>query len=179
MNLYYTLDWKLQNAFKDLRDFSTLANRLSPSSQKLKPEAFQEIMLSIQYRLLQMDFSEDPNPIQEALRIGLLAFESTIFLQIQGTKLKSQSFDEQLRLAIQATPVQGEATANVKLWLLLIGSIMVFNGSEDWLVQSIRSLVGRQTWAEVQERVKEVMWVDMIHDVPGRQAYEAAQSCWS
>ncbi|KAI6763943.1 hypothetical protein HG530_007732 [Fusarium avenaceum] len=179
MNLYYTLDWKLQNAFKDLRDFSTLANRLSPSSQKLKPEAFQEIMLSIQYRLLQMDFSEDPNPIQEALRIGLLAFESTIFLQIQGTKLKSQSFNEQLRLTIQATPVQGEASANVKLWLLLIGSIMVFNGSEDWLVQSIRSLVGRQTWAEVQERVKEVMWVDMIHGIPGRQAYEAAQSCWS
>jgi hypothetical protein len=178
MNLYCTLDWRLQNAFKDLRDFSTLTNRLAPSSQKLKPEAFQEIMLSIQYRLLQMDFSNDQNPIQEALRIGLLAFESTIFLQVRGTKLKSQSFDEQFRFAIQAIPVQGEATANVKLWLLLIGSIMIFRGSEDWLVQSIRSLVGRQTWADVQERVKEVMWIDVVHDIPGRQAYDAAQSCW-
>ncbi|KAM0286564.1 hypothetical protein ACHAQK_009210 [Fusarium lateritium] len=179
MNLYSTLDWKLQNAFKDLRDFSALANRLAPGSEKLKPVAFQEIMLSIQYRLLQMDFSDDQNPIQEALRIGLLAFEATLFLQIQGAKLKSRSFDEQLRFAIQAFPVQGEATANVKLWLLLIGSIMVFKVSEDWLVQSIRSLVGRQTWAEVQERVKEVMWIDKIHDNPGRQAYDAAQSCWS
>ncbi|KAM0352305.1 hypothetical protein ACHAPU_001969 [Fusarium lateritium] len=179
MNLYHTWDWRLQNAFKDLRDFSALANKLPPNGKKLKPEAFQEIMLSIQYRLLQLDFSDDPNLLQEAVRIGLLALESTIFLQIRGTKLKSQSFDHQLRSAIQAIPVQGEAIANVKLWLLLVGSIMIFEGNEDWLVQSIRSIVGRQTWAEVRERVKEVIWIDMIHDVPGRQAYEESQSCWS
>ncbi|KAF5659809.1 hypothetical protein FHETE_9263 [Fusarium heterosporum] len=179
MNLYHTWDWRLQNAFKDLRDFSALANKLPPNGQKLKPEAFQEIMLSIQYRLLQLDFSNDPNPLHEAVRIGLLGFESTIFLQIRGTKLKSQSFDHQLRSAIQAIPVQGEATANVKLWLLLVGSIMIFEGSEDWLVQSIRSIAGRQTWAEVRERVREVIWIDMIHDLPGRQAYEASQNCCS
>ncbi|KAG5813779.1 hypothetical protein H9Q74_002189 [Fusarium xylarioides] len=176
MKVYYTWDWRLQNTFKDLRDFSALANRYSPSAKKLKPEAFQEIMLSIQYRLLQLDFSQDPAPIQEALRIGLLAYESTIFLQIQGTKLKSDSFSRQLRDTIQATPVQGEATANIKLWLLVVGSIIVFDSSEDWLVQSINSLAGRQSWEEVRERVKEVMWIDVIHDVPGRKAFEAAQS---
>lgn len=179
MNIYYTWDWRLQNAFKDLRDFSALANKLSPTAQKLKPEAFQEIMLSIQYRLLQLDFSSDLNPLQEALRVGLLAYESTIFLQIQGMKLKSDSFNVQMQEAIQEVAVQGEATANVKLWLLLVGSMMVFSGSEEWLVQSIRSLTGRQTWEEVRERVKEVMWIDVIHDVPGRQAYEAAQACTS
>jgi hypothetical protein len=176
MNVYYTWDWRLQNTFKDLRDFSALANKLSPQAQKLKPEAFQEIMLSIQYRLLQLDFSQDPAPIQEALRIGLLAYESTIFLQIQGTKLKSDSFSRQFRDAIQATPVQGEATANIKLWLLLVGSIMVYDSSEDWLVQSINSLTGRQSWEEVRERVREVMWIDAIHDVPGRKAFEATQT---
>ncbi|KAG4275134.1 hypothetical protein FPRO04_08796 [Fusarium proliferatum] len=176
MNVYYTWDWRLQNTFKDLRDFSALANKHSPSSKKLKPEAFQEIMLSIQYRLLQLDFSQDPAPIQEALRIGLLAYESTIFLQIQGTKLKSDSFSRQFRDAIQATPVQGEATANIKLWLLVVGSIIVFDSSEDWLVQSINSLTGRQSWEEVRERVKEVMWIDVIHDVSGRKAFEATQS---
>ncbi|KAF4448314.1 hypothetical protein F53441_8253 [Fusarium austroafricanum] len=176
MNVYYTWNWRLQNVFKDLRDFSALANRLSPVAQKLKPEAFQEVMLSIQYRLLQLDFSQDPSPIQEALRIGLLAYESTIFLQIQGTKLKSESFSRQFREAIQATPVQGEATANIKLWLLLIGSIMVFDSTEDWLVQSIYSLTGRQTWEEVRERVREVMWIDVVHDVSGRKAFEATQN---
>ncbi|EKJ76408.1 hypothetical protein FPSE_03407 [Fusarium pseudograminearum CS3096] len=177
MNIYYTWDWRLQNAFKDLRDFSALANKLSPGAQKLEPEAFQEIMLSIQYRLLQLDFSSHPDPLQEALRVGLLAYESTIFLQIQKTKLKSESFEIQFREAIQGIPVQGEAVANVKLWLLLIGAIMVFEGSEEWLVQSIRSLAGRQGWDEVRERVREVMWIDVIHDGPGKEAYQAAQVC--
>ncbi|KAF4339318.1 hypothetical protein FBEOM_6732 [Fusarium beomiforme] len=172
MNVYNSWDWRLQNAFKDLRDFSVLANKLSPCAQKLKPEAFQEIMLSIQYRLLQLDFSQDSAPIQEALRIGLLAYESTIFLQVQGMKLKSDSFSRQFREAIQAIPVLGEATANIKLWLLLVGSIMVFDSSEDWLVQSIHSLTGRQPWDEVRERVAEIMWIDVIHDVPGRKAFE-------
>ena len=173
MNLYYTWDYRLQNTFKDLRDFSCLANQLSPTSQKLKPEAFQEIMLSIQYRLLQLHFSE---PLQEALRVGLLAYESTIFLQIQGTKLKSESFRDQMKEAIQAVPVLGEATANAKLWLLLVGSMMVFEGTEEWLVQTIRTLAGRQGWEDVRARVRDVMWIDVIHDNPGRKAYEAVQS---
>lgn len=134
-------------------------------------------MLSIQYRLLQLDFSSHPDPLQEALRVGLLAYESTIFLQIQKTKLKSESFEIQLREAIQGIPVQGEAVANVKLWLLLVGAIMVFEGTEEWLVQSIRSLAGRQGWDEVRERVREVMWIDVIHDGPGKEAYQAAQVC--
>ncbi|RBR26432.1 uncharacterized protein FIESC28_00726 [Fusarium coffeatum] len=173
MNLYYTWDYRLQNTFKDLRDFSFLANRLSPTSQKLKPEAFQEIMLSIQYRLLQLSFTE---PLQEALRVGLLAYESTIFLQIQGTKLKSESFRVQMQETIQAVPVLGEATANIKLWLLLVGSMMVFEGTEEWLVQTIRSLAGRQGWKDVRSRVRDVMWIDVIHDTPGRKAYEAVLS---
>ncbi|CEI67499.1 hypothetical protein FVEN_g5602 [Fusarium venenatum] len=177
MNMYYTWDWRLQNAFKDLRDFSALANKLSPGAQKLKPEAFQEIMLSIQYRLLKLDFSSSSDPLPEALRIGLLAYESTMFLQMLGTKLKSESFELQFREAIQGIPVQGEAAANVKLWLLLVGSMIIFEGSEEWLVQCIRSLAGRQGWEEVRVRVREVMWIDVVHDGPGREAYEAAQVC--
>ncbi|KAJ4265363.1 hypothetical protein NW762_004651 [Fusarium torreyae] len=176
MNQFATWDYRLQNVFKDLRDFSSLANRLTPGCQKLKPEAFQEIMLSIQYRLLILDYSCDPNPIQEAMRVGLLAYESTIFLQIQGTKLKSDDFSQRLREAIQAIAVLGEATANIKLWLLLVGSMMVFDGNEDWLVQSIQSLTGRQTWTEVRKRVKEIVWIDVVHDVSGREAYEATQT---
>ncbi|KAF4950070.1 hypothetical protein FSARC_13304 [Fusarium sarcochroum] len=174
MKQFATWDYRLQNVFKDLRDFSTLANRLAPGTQKLKPEAFQEIMLSIQYRLLTLDYS-DESPIQEAIRIGLLAYESTIFLQIQGKKLNSDEFSHRLRASIQAIPVQGEATANIKLWLLLIGSMMVFDSTEDWLVQSIQNLTGRQTWAEVRERVKEIVWIDVAHDMSGREAYEATK----
>ncbi|KAM5352860.1 hypothetical protein ACJ41O_005582 [Fusarium nematophilum] len=168
-------DPRLRSAFKDLRDFSALANHIIPGNGKLRPELFQEIMLSIQYRLLLLEYPVDQQPLHEAVRLGLLAFESTIFLQIPGCKLRSRLFTRQLREAIEAIPVEGEAIANVKLWLLFIGSIMVFEGGEAWLAQTMQSLTGRQTWAEVRRRVKEVMWIDVIHDGPGRMAYEAAQ----
>ncbi|KAF4977655.1 hypothetical protein FZEAL_5845 [Fusarium zealandicum] len=166
-------DYRLLNVFKDLRDFSGLANQLMTGREKLRPEHFQEMMLSIQYRLLLLDYTIDANPLHEAIRLGLLAFEATLFIKLPGCKFKSAQFAEQIRDAIEAVPVDGETVANIKLWLLLIGSIMVFEGSESWLVQSIQSLVGRQTWAEVRKRVKQIVWVDSVHDIPGRKAFEA------
>ncbi|RSL45938.1 hypothetical protein CEP54_014074 [Fusarium duplospermum] len=168
-------DYKIKSAFKDLRDFSALANQLIPARQKLEPEIFQEIMLSVQYRLLVLEYSLDEHPLREAIRLGLLAYESTIFLQIQGVKLKSDLFASQLREAIEAIPVEGEAIANVKLWLLLIGSMVIFDSKAPWLAQSIQSLTGRQTWSQVRKRVKEVMWIDIIHDLAGSEAFEAVQ----
>ncbi|KAM0425606.1 hypothetical protein ACHAPT_009137 [Fusarium lateritium] len=176
LNMMDSWDYKLKSAFKDLRDFSALANQLIPSRRKLEPEMFQEIMLSVQYRLLVLEYSLDQHPLEEAIRLGLLAYESTIFLQIQGVKLKSDLFTKQLREAIEAIPVEGEAMANVKLWLLLIGSIIVFDSKAPWLAQSIQSLTGRQTWSQVRKRVKEVMWIDIIHDLAGCEAYEASQA---
>ncbi|KAJ4311630.1 hypothetical protein N0V84_010344 [Fusarium piperis] len=168
-------DYKLKSAFKDLRDFSALANQLIPSRHKLEPEIFQEIMLSVQYRLLVLGYSLDEHPLREAIRLGLLAYESTIFLQIKGVKLKSDLFTLQLREAIEAIPVEGEAIANVKLWLLLIGSMVIFDSKASWLGQSIQSLTGRQTWSQVRKRVKEVMWIDIIHDPAGSEAFEASR----
>lgn len=81
-----------------------------------------------------------------------------------------------MKEAIQAVPVLGEATANVKLWLLLVGSMMVFEGTEEWLVQTVRSLTGRQGWEDVRARVRDVMWIDVIHDRPGKEAYKAVQA---
>jgi hypothetical protein len=169
-------DYKLKSAFKDLRDFSALANQLIPARRKLEPEIFQEIMLSVQYRLLVLEYLLDEHPLREAIRLGLLAYESTIFLQIQGVKLKSDLFTSQLREAIEAIPVEGEAIANVKLWLLLIGSMVIFDSKAPWLAQSIQSLTGRQTWSQVRKRVKEVMWIDIIHDLAGSEAFEATQA---
>ncbi|KAF4446446.1 hypothetical protein FALBO_17072 [Fusarium albosuccineum] len=169
-------DYRLQNVWKDLRDFAALANQLIPGQRKLPPDVFQEIMLSVQYRLLLLQYPLDMYPVQEAIRLGLLAFESTVFFQVPGVKLKSRMFAKQLRDAIEAIPVDGQVIANIKLWLLFIGSIIVFEGKEPWLVQSIRGLTGRQTWSEVRKRVKEVMWIDIVHDLPGHLAYRSTQT---
>ncbi|RSL80915.1 hypothetical protein CEP52_017303 [Fusarium oligoseptatum] len=151
-------DYKIKSAFKDLRDFFSLGQPTHPRSSKAGA------------RNIPRDYAI------KAIRLGLLAYESTIFLQIQGVKLKSDLFTSQLREAIEAIPVEGEAIANVKLWLLLIGSMVIFDSKAPWLAQSIQSLTGRQTWSQVRKRVKEVMWIDIIHDLAGSEAFEAAQA---
>ncbi|KPM35151.1 hypothetical protein AK830_g11423 [Neonectria ditissima] len=171
------LDYKLRNVFVDLRDFSGMANSLIANHEKLRPELFQEIMLSIQCRLLSLEYAADLHPLEESIRLGLLAFESTVFLQTAklGVKLRSELFAHQLHRAIVKLHVKVPGYADLKLWLLLVGSILVFNGDEAWLLKSINELSCNQTWAEVRGRVKEVMWIDIIHDEPGRCAFETAQ----
>ncbi|KAK7426260.1 hypothetical protein QQZ08_007290 [Neonectria magnoliae] len=170
-------DYRLRNVFVDLRDFASMANSLIPSHEKLRPELFQEIMLSIQCRLLCLEYAIDLYPLQESIRLGLLAFESTVFLQTPrlGVKLRSDRFAGQLHQAIMKLHIKTPEFADLKLWLVLVGSILVFDGDEAWLVESINKLTGNQTWTEVRKRVKDVMWVDIIHDGPGRHTFETAQ----
>ncbi|KAF7539468.1 hypothetical protein G7Z17_g12418 [Cylindrodendrum hubeiense] len=170
-------DYRLKNAFTDLQDFAHMANSLIPGHKKLRPELFQEIMLSIQYRLLLLEYPSGIHPLEESIRIGLLSFESTLFLHTPklGLKLKSERFYCQLHECIERIHVDGPEVADIKLWLLLVGSIIVFQGNETWLVESINELSGDQPWSEVRKRVKRVMWVDIVHDEPGRHAFETAK----
>ncbi|KAF7562245.1 hypothetical protein G7046_g1892 [Stylonectria norvegica] len=171
-----TWDYKLRNVFLDLHDFSGMANVLMYVPQKLQPELFQEIMVSIQYRLLYLEYSVDHWALEEAVRLGLLAFETTVFLQIPGTKLNAgENFSGRLEHAIAKITVTSPAVADIKLWLLIVGSIIVFADDEPWLVASIRELTTGQDWQDVRTRVKKVMWIDAVHDKPGKAAFEATQ----
>ncbi|KAH8673123.1 hypothetical protein BGZ61DRAFT_536689 [Ilyonectria robusta] len=169
-------DYRLQHVFTDLYGFSNMANSLVPGHEKLRPELFQEIMLSIQYRLLLLEYPVDVYPLEETIRIGLLAFESTLFLHSPklGLKLKSERFYRQLRQCIEEIHIDSPEIADLKLWLLLVGSVIVFKGNETWLAESIDALVGDQAWSEVRKRVKGVMWIDIIHDDPGKLAFATA-----
>ncbi|KAH6884820.1 hypothetical protein B0T10DRAFT_96952 [Thelonectria olida] len=174
-SLVESWDYKLKNVFNDARDFAYVANQLIPSHEKLPPELFQEIMLSIQYRILLLEYPVETQPLEESIRLGLLAFESTVFLQIPGVKIRSGVLSSQLREAIEKLNASSLVVADMKLWLLLVGSICVFEGSESWLVESINELTGEQTWPEVRMRIREVMWIDRIHDEPGKRAFETVQ----
>ncbi|KAH7149049.1 hypothetical protein B0J13DRAFT_295836 [Dactylonectria estremocensis] len=170
-------DYRLKNVFTDLQGFSAMANVFIPSHQKLKPELFQEIMLSIQYRLLLLEYPVDVRPLEESIRIGLISFESTLVLHTPklGVKLTSDFFYHQLRRGIENIRAESQEIADLKLWLLLVGSIIVFKGDETWLLDSINELVGDQPWADVRSRAKRVMWIDVIHDGPGQHAFDTAK----
>jgi hypothetical protein len=73
------LDTRLHNTLRDLHSFSCISNLAYQTTRKLSPEIYNEMMISILYRLTHLSFESDP--LQETVRIGLLAFSSTIFMQ--------------------------------------------------------------------------------------------------
>lgn len=166
------LDPKLRTVFDDLRGFSAMANSIIPSKRKLLPEHFQKIMLSIQYRLLLLDFGLDTRPWDEAVRLGLLAYQTTIFFQVKGTKLDSEYMATGLRSAISVViQTSSPSTRQFTLWLLLMGSIVVFQGTEPWLVAYMSELLDGNEWEGVREQMKRIMWIDVVHDGPGKRAF--------
>lgn len=173
--LIHDQDIKLQNVFADMRDFTRMANVFINSKDKFQPELFQEIMLSIQYRLLLLEYSFDTQPLSEAIRVGLLAFQATIFLQVPGLKLKFDHLAGRLRLAIDALDASTPVLADLKLWLLLIGSIALVGSDELWLMSEVTDLTVEDDWTHIRERMKSIMWVDVVHDTPGKAVFEATK----
>lgn len=168
-------DSRLQNVYIDLRSFSKMADTLISARQKLRPELFQEIMLSSQYRLLFLENSLENDLAQEAMRLGLLAYESTVFLQAPGLRLESVLFAQQLRDAVENFVVVSRETADLKLWLLFIGAIITFDLRDPWLIEAIRDLTFYQDWDAIRKRLKKIMWIDAVHDDLGKYVYEAMQ----
>lgn len=158
-----------------MRSFSSVADKLVVSQHKLRPELFQEIMISIQYRLLLLNYSLQTHCVEEALRVGLLAFQTSMFLQMHGTKIKYEFLGDRLRQAIQALPENSATLKQLKLWLAFVSSIAIVDSDEPWLKNAIRRLTKDLSWSDVRKLLAEVMWVGVLHDSPGKQVYEGGQ----
>ena len=183
-------DHKLVNVWNDVRDFSAVANVLVNSEDKLQPELFQEIMLSLQYRLLTLEYDVNTQSLKELVRLGLLAYETTIFLQIPGTRVKYHTLAEQLKYAIAVvgecdvtTDSQHlEGIQELKLWILVTASVAIIEPEDDWLRENIALLllkIGITTWLGLRKRMKDIMWVNYLHDAPVKRTFDAAREWMS
>lgn len=169
-----TLDQKLRNVFTDLQAFASVANKLVVSNRKLRPDLFQEIMLSIQYRLMLLEYDLDTQPIQEALRLGLLAFQTSVFIQMKSIRVKYDYLMERLRKAVSRVPETVPALVDLKLWVLLMGAIALLDPEAGWLEDTVRRIAKGRPWEEVYELMRTIMWIDQVHDAPGKQVFDSA-----
>lgn len=175
-HLVQGLDPKLYEVFIDMRHFATLANDvLVHSSDKLQPETFHEIMLSIQYRLLSLSYSPEHQTLAEIVRAGLLAFHVTVFVKLSGSKFRSDFLERRLRSSLAHLQPSNPELADLRLWLVFVMSVTMFQGTEPWLVGPIRDLTAGWDWPQTRARLKSVMWIDLIYDVPAHQIFRATR----
>jgi hypothetical protein len=174
-----TLDTRLHNALRDLHAFSCISNVAYQTTRKLSPDTYNEMMISILYRLTHLSFESDI--LQEVIRTGLLVFSSTIFMQ---RVFMDQPYDHLLSLYSNALSRLRKFTdidlpVPIVLWLTMLSHAVAHeepspgNWRSVWLDEAIlRSDIN--SWVQALEILRSIAWVNFIHDRLGKQAFEAA-----
>jgi hypothetical protein len=172
------IDARLHNAWKDVHAFSCIINVAYQTARKLSPETYNEMMISILYRLTNLHYENDP--LHEAIRTGLLVFSSTIFLQRHHMK---QPYERLLNLYHNALfKLRNLKTIDlpvyIVLWLTLLSHVVADKEPppEDWrsiwLYEAIVR-AGIDSWVQACEILRSLVWVDFVHSRLGQQAFEA------
>jgi hypothetical protein len=174
-----TLDTRLHNALRDLHAFSCISNVAYQTTRKLSPDTYNEMMISILYRLTHLSFENDI--LQDAIRTGLLVFSSTIFMQ---RVFMDQPYDHLLSLYTNALSRLRKFTdidlpVPIVLWLTMLSHVVAHEepSPADWRSIWFEEAILRadiNSWAQALEILRSIAWVDFIHDRLGKQAFEAA-----
>lgn len=160
---------------------SALFNDLS-SVQKIDLYLFQELLITIFYRLLTIPFHPNPSSpptIEDAYHAGLTLFMTTLFLQYGSKRaLHCVSITGRLKIVLQSTTLERED--GLKLWLLMLNCVWVMgDGEADWLLP----IVGEQSrkmdlsaWEEARKVVERYPWIGRLHDESARLFWEKARA---
>jgi hypothetical protein len=174
-------DPKLRDVFVDLMSVSRLFND-DRAFVRLDPYAYQEILISVCYRLLHLHplLSDGPeNHNEKSCYLGLLALVTTLLFQYgRSRRLSYDLLAEKLRNTIESVLSNQLVEETTILWLLFAGGISVFGAPDRaWLIPRIKTLIitlNIDTWRIVRDKIKTLFWIDAAHDKPGKELWEAA-----
>lgn len=125
------------------------------------------------YRLLEMRFADDS--IDEAIRMGLLAFCYHTFLQWQDVRLPQLHFSVAYRKCVLHLELAENVPVELVLWLLMIGAISIYDLSEDPLLrQYFQRFVEKcniRSWRRMQDSMKSFMWIAFLDEDAGKFIY--------
>lgn len=173
-----TLDIRLRNVLRDIHAFSCISNLAYETTCKLPSDIYNEIMISILYRLTHLSFESDP--LQESIRTGLMAFSSAIFIQRDFMKCP---YDQLLNIYRNALLTLRNSTnidvpVHIVLWLAMLLHLVAHKEPSPadwqsvWLEEAILQ-ASINSWPQAREILRSVVWVSFIHDRPGKQVFEA------
>jgi len=173
------LDLRLRHVWDDLSDFVQAANTVAQCELNIDSEMYQKAVVSIHYRLVNLRF--DTGNVHETIRLALLAFASTLFLQWCGVKIRYEYLTQHLMIALSLLKHMPKAMpTNFTLWLHIVGAISVFDGQERARLRPAQVEVLRamklKSWDEVRLSLQSVLWLNVLHDSPAKQMVDALLS---
>ncbi|KAK4158673.1 hypothetical protein QBC43DRAFT_248993 [Cladorrhinum sp. PSN259] len=172
---------ELVGIWKVLRDFTAVVNYATGARKLISMRMYGDSMSSTMYRLLDMEWEfgrdETSSPLDEVVRLGLLAYSAHVFLQWKRmTHCKAGPYRHlagQLRKALQG--MRKDVQPELRLWLIMVaavGALDVSGQDQVWLGEALRNsmrLCGLKEWGEVRTVLEEVMWIGLVYDEPGKR----------
>lgn len=161
-----------------LGDLLSVCAILNESPQaRLDPYDFQEILISVCYRLLCV-FQLGDALLQQAQRdddraiqTGLLSLVTTILFQYGNSRrISYRLLAGNLRHAIQ-NQLDTKTSAYICVWMCFVGGVSVLDNEDDrhWLTSTLRGLIREldvTSWTGVQRIILLFPWIRAIHDKP-------------
>ncbi|RVX70132.1 hypothetical protein B0A52_06304 [Exophiala mesophila] len=156
---------------RDFRCLVRIINEHARANRRLANEVFLESVSSIQHRILHVPpMSHDR--IADCLRLGILAYLTTAFRVLGGTKRPYRHLTAQFRTQIQALEPNTAFEMDVLCWLVMVGVICLFDTQQPWLIPIWRVVIKQcPTWTELRSRLSNITWIGVIHDELGETAF--------
>ncbi|KAK0701121.1 hypothetical protein B0H67DRAFT_595870 [Lasiosphaeris hirsuta] len=172
-------DASLAQAWRALSEFSAVINFAADSGQLITTDHLLDTMGSAMYRLLDMQGGFAAGSSDEVVRLGLLAFASSTFLQWKYLGGSYAHLSAALREALARVTVL-QLPPKVVVWLVMVGAASVFGEADDgWLrpmlLLNIR-LCDVCSWSEMRDMLDSLMWIGMLYDKAGKRLYDSIVS---
>jgi hypothetical protein len=166
------VDNELSIVWNVLSAFSLVANSAIESKQYISIDTYLDTMASVIYRLFNMQFRSGSS--SEAIRLGLLAFSASVFLQWKTLGLSYAHLTSEFKSClIDLAP--SSTSSQLLLWLLMVGAVSVFEPVNDaWLKPLLivnMDLCEITLWVEMQDLLNSFMWIGLVHDKPAKRVF--------
>jgi hypothetical protein len=172
-------DPRILTLFREMQYYTCIINSAHLAKHRRPADEFHNTICSFQYRLLQLQGAFDyedhfyDGRLSETLRLALLSVLVTTF-QFPGARGGYPYLTGRFRESCQQLVVWANGPSrDLMRWLLIVGATTVFDVrsmNEQWMWERWRKDVDQVDWKETRERLREIMWIDAMQDVLGRDA---------
>lgn len=169
---------ELSQIWKRMSEFCSVINFAVESDQLITTQIFLQSTASIVYPLMGMQFRT--SSVDEAIRLALLAFSSSLFLPWKQLGLSYPHLRSQLKACLLRLDPQKASTAQF-IWMLMVSAVSVFDFRDyPWLQPLLFVNINRcdiHCWSAMRNLLQSFLWVGLVHDSPGRSIFESTFRC--
>ena len=134
------------------------------------PSIFQDDLTVLQSRLVALA-DIVTRPIEQLVRLVMLATMTTLFA-IPGRRVPYGWVVEQLRNTFIEAIDEILWDKSLLLWVLIMSSFTVANTHHSWIRDAWATVGAGLEWVDVKTHLSRVIWIEIVHDGPGKLAYE-------